>query len=105
MSGDPTNVCRAPVDIIGLVVKHQFEGGGSVEHVAADGVKNSLQTRGGLTEVEKEKKKKTVSSVSKGVIYRAEDKELILKFKRTGVKKTDILTLQVEVKIHGLWCK
>jgi len=45
VSGDPTDVCRAPVDVIGLVVKHQFEGGGSVEHVAADCVENSLQTR------------------------------------------------------------
>lgn len=43
VSGDPADVCRAPVDVIGLVVKHQFEGGGGVEHVAAERVKNPLQ--------------------------------------------------------------
>lgn len=43
VSGDPSDVCRTPVDVIRLVVKHQFEGGGGVEHVAADGVENPLQ--------------------------------------------------------------
>lgn len=42
VSGDPADVRRAPVDVIGLVVKHQFVGGGGVEHVAADCVKDSL---------------------------------------------------------------
>lgn len=43
VSGDPPNVCRAPVDVVRMVVKHQFEGGGCVKHVAADCVKNSLK--------------------------------------------------------------
>lgn len=43
VSGDPPDVRRTPVDIMGLVVKHQFEGGGGVEHVAADGVENPLE--------------------------------------------------------------
>lgn len=42
VSGDPPDVRRTPVDIMGLVVEHQFEGGGGVEHVAADGVENPL---------------------------------------------------------------
>lgn len=43
MSGDPADVRRAPVDVLGLVVEHQLEGGGGVEHVAADGVENPLE--------------------------------------------------------------
>lgn len=43
VSRDPPDVRRTPVDILGLVVKHQFEGGGSVEHVTADGVENPLE--------------------------------------------------------------
>lgn len=45
MPGDPPDVRRAPVHVVGLVVEHHFEGGGGVEHVAADGVENSLQAR------------------------------------------------------------
>ena len=48
VSGDPADVCRAPVHVVGLVVEHQFEGGGGVEHVAADGMEDSLQARGAL---------------------------------------------------------
>lgn len=49
MSSDPTDVCRAPVHVIGLVVKHQLEGDGGVEHVAANGVKNPLGEKEGQT--------------------------------------------------------
>lgn len=49
MSSDPTNVCCTPVHVIGLVVKHQFEGGCGVEHVAADSVKNPLGENKGQT--------------------------------------------------------
>lgn len=46
VSRDPADVRRAPVHVVGLVVEHQLEGGGGVEHVAADRVEDSLQTRG-----------------------------------------------------------
>lgn len=45
VSGDPTDVRRAPVDVVRLVIEYQFEGCGGVEHVAADCVENSLHTR------------------------------------------------------------
>lgn len=43
VSSDPADVSRAPVDVVMLVVEHQLEGGGSVEHVAAYCVQHPLQ--------------------------------------------------------------
>lgn len=65
VSGDPTDVCCAPVDVIRLVVEHQLEGGGGVEHVAADCVKNPLQTRGdhNIHRVNRQKKDRPESRI------------------------------------------
>lgn len=49
MSRDPADVGRAPVDVVGLMVEHQFEGGGGVEHVAAHRMEHPLQASGGET--------------------------------------------------------
>lgn len=43
MSSDPADVSRAPIDVVRLVVEHQFKGGGGVEHVAAHRVEHPLQ--------------------------------------------------------------
>ncbi len=34
VTGDPTNVCSAPVHIIRVIIKHHLKGGRSVKHVA-----------------------------------------------------------------------
>lgn len=42
MSGDPSNVSRAPIYVSVVIIEHVLEGGGSEDHVAADGVHHSL---------------------------------------------------------------
>lgn len=43
VTSNPTDVGRAPVDVVRLVVENQFKGGGGVEHVAAHRVEHPLQ--------------------------------------------------------------
>ena len=42
VAGNPPDVGRAEIDIFGVVVEGEFEGGGRIEHVASGGVQHSL---------------------------------------------------------------
>ena len=45
VASDPANVCRAPVDIIKVVVKDILEGESSIEHVASHSVQHPLEEK------------------------------------------------------------
>lgn len=56
MARDPSDVCCAPIYVVGLVVEYVFEGGGCVEHVAGRRVQNALGFARGAAGVEHEER-------------------------------------------------
>lgn len=51
MSGDPSHVSRAPVDLARVVVEGELEGGGRVHHVTCHRVEYTLRFPSGATVV------------------------------------------------------